>query len=191
MYINGEWVASKSNKTFPVYDPASEEIIAQVPDSNAEDVHRAVAAALGEPAAALEAVLADPACGVQGFLAAGHVCTVVGFEEYHGLASRHRVPIVVLEARVHDGEVVACAHCGVEAKAPAPAVATTTPFGPRIHALAIYLKGFQALSYERLRGLFHDAFGLDVSEGALMNMFIRSHARFKTEADKAKAILRA
>src|SRR5947209_3424996 len=45
MYINGEWVASKSNKTFPVYDPASEEIIAQVPDSKAEDVNRAVAAA--------------------------------------------------------------------------------------------------------------------------------------------------
>src|SRR5438270_7975446 len=45
MYINGEWVASKSNKTFPVYDPASEEIIAQVPDSNAEDVKLAVAAA--------------------------------------------------------------------------------------------------------------------------------------------------
>src|SRR5271156_5009746 len=63
--------------------------------------------------------------------------------------------------------------------------------GPRIHALAIYLKGFQALSYERLRGLFHDAFGLSVSEGALMNMFIRSHARFKIEAEKAKAILRA
>src|SRR2546430_17172556 len=45
MYMNGEWVASKSNKTFPVYDPASEEIVAQVPDSNAEDVNRAVAAA--------------------------------------------------------------------------------------------------------------------------------------------------
>jgi hydrogenase expression/formation protein HypD len=44
---------------------------------------------------ALEAVLADPACGVQGFLAAGHVCAVVGFEEYHELASRHRVPVVV------------------------------------------------------------------------------------------------
>ena len=84
-----------------------------------------------------------------------------------------------------------CAQCGVEAKAPAPAVATATPFGPRIHALAIYLKGFQALSYERLRGLFGDAFGLSVSEGALMNMFIRSHARFKIEAERAKAILRA
>jgi len=45
MYINGEWVDSKSNKTFPVYDPASEEVIAQVPDSNADDVNRAVAAA--------------------------------------------------------------------------------------------------------------------------------------------------
>jgi transposase len=84
-----------------------------------------------------------------------------------------------------------CAHCGVAAKGPAPAIATTTPFGPRIHALAIYLKGFQALSYERLRGLFHDAFGLTVSEGALMNMFVRSHPRFEIKAAKAKAILRA
>jgi transposase len=84
-----------------------------------------------------------------------------------------------------------CERCGLAAMAPAPAIATATPFGPRIHALAIYLKGFQALSYERLRGLFRDAFGLDVSEGALMNMFIRSHARFKVEAEKAKAILRA
>ena len=84
-----------------------------------------------------------------------------------------------------------CGHCGVATKAPAHAVATTTPFGLRIHALAIYLKGFQALSYERLRGVFGDAFGLVVSEGALMNMFIRSHARFEIEAEKAKAILRA
>ena len=38
--------------------------------------------------------------------------------------------------------------------------------------------------------MFRDAFGLIVSEGALMNMFIRSHAGFKIEADKAKAILR-
>ncbi len=85
-----------------------------------------------------------------------------------------------------------CGRCGLEAKAAAPAVATSTPFGARIHALAIYYKSFQALSYERLRGMFRDAFGLSVSEGALMmNMFIRSHPRFKVEADKAKAILRS
>src|SRR3984885_10268663 len=45
MYINGEWVDSKSTKTFPVYDPSTEEVIAQVPEANAEDVNRAVAAA--------------------------------------------------------------------------------------------------------------------------------------------------
>src|SRR5512133_4256908 len=45
MYINGEWVDSKSGETFPVYDPSTEEVIAQVPDANAEDVNRAVAAA--------------------------------------------------------------------------------------------------------------------------------------------------
>src|SRR5262249_15824039 len=44
MYINGEWVDSKSNKTFPVYDPSTEEVIAQVPDAGPDDVNRAVAA---------------------------------------------------------------------------------------------------------------------------------------------------
>ncbi len=45
MFINGEWVASKSSKMFPVYDPSTEEIIAQVPDADSNDVNRAVAAA--------------------------------------------------------------------------------------------------------------------------------------------------
>jgi len=45
MYINGEWVDSKSAKTFPVYDPSTEEIIAQVPEAGPDDVNRAVAAA--------------------------------------------------------------------------------------------------------------------------------------------------
>src|ERR1700728_2011524 len=45
MFINGEWVDSKSAKTFPVYDPSTEEIIAQVPDAGPDDVNRAVAAA--------------------------------------------------------------------------------------------------------------------------------------------------
>ncbi len=44
---------------------------------------------------ALEAILAAPTNRVQGFLAAGHVCTVMGVEEYIPLAARHRVPIVV------------------------------------------------------------------------------------------------
>ena len=44
---------------------------------------------------ALEAVLDSPHCRVQGFLAAGHVCAVMGYAEYAPIAARYRVPIVV------------------------------------------------------------------------------------------------
>jgi hydrogenase expression/formation protein HypD len=44
---------------------------------------------------ALEMILRSPGSKVQGFLAAGHVCTVMGFEDYEELVRRHRVPIVV------------------------------------------------------------------------------------------------
>ncbi len=45
MYINGEFVPSVSGKVFPIYEPATEEILAYAPEGNAEDVNRAVAAA--------------------------------------------------------------------------------------------------------------------------------------------------
>jgi hydrogenase expression/formation protein HypD len=44
---------------------------------------------------AMEAILSSPKNRVQGFLAAGHVCTVMGYEEYLPLASRYHVPITV------------------------------------------------------------------------------------------------
>jgi hydrogenase expression/formation protein HypD len=44
---------------------------------------------------AIEAVLSAPACRVQAFLAAGHVCTVMGYEEYIPIVAKYHVPIVV------------------------------------------------------------------------------------------------
>ncbi len=44
---------------------------------------------------AIAAILDAPENRVQGFLAAGHVCTVMGIEAYQPLAERYRVPIVV------------------------------------------------------------------------------------------------
>lgn len=44
---------------------------------------------------AIEALLSSPENRVQGFLTAGHVCTVMGTAEYEPLAARHRVPMVV------------------------------------------------------------------------------------------------
>jgi len=44
---------------------------------------------------AMEAILSSPSNRVQGFLAAGHVCTVMGYEEYIPLAVKYHVPIVI------------------------------------------------------------------------------------------------
>ena len=44
---------------------------------------------------ALEALLSSPDRRVQGFLAAGHVCAVMGYEEYFPVAEKYHVPIVV------------------------------------------------------------------------------------------------
>lgn len=44
---------------------------------------------------AMEAILSSPENRVQGFLAAGHVCTVMGYEEYFPIARKYNVPIVV------------------------------------------------------------------------------------------------
>ena len=43
----------------------------------------------------LEVLLADPHCRVDGILAAGNVCAVVGQQEYVGIAKRYGRPIVV------------------------------------------------------------------------------------------------
>jgi hydrogenase expression/formation protein HypD len=44
---------------------------------------------------AMEHLMLDPNCRVQGFLAAGHVCTVTGFADYEDFVERFRVPVVV------------------------------------------------------------------------------------------------
>jgi len=44
---------------------------------------------------AMHAILGAPNNRVQGFLAAGHVCTVMGYWEYEPIAAQYRVPIVV------------------------------------------------------------------------------------------------
>jgi len=44
---------------------------------------------------AMAAILESPLNRVQGFLGPGHVCTVMGYQEYEPIAARYRVPIVI------------------------------------------------------------------------------------------------
>jgi hydrogenase expression/formation protein HypD len=44
---------------------------------------------------AMASILQSPLNRVNGFLGPGHVCTVMGYEEYESIAARYRVPIVI------------------------------------------------------------------------------------------------
>jgi hydrogenase expression/formation protein HypD len=44
---------------------------------------------------AMEALLSDKENKIDAFLAAGHVCTIMGMEEYYPIAEKYKVPIVV------------------------------------------------------------------------------------------------
>ena len=44
-YVNGQWVSSSTGETFPVFDPSTEEVIAQVAAASTSDVDKAVKAA--------------------------------------------------------------------------------------------------------------------------------------------------
>lgn len=100
------------------------------------------------------------------------------------------IPPVKPFVRRHRRFAIRCCCCNGETKAPLPPGAVSTPFGPRIHALAIYLKTRHALSYERLQRLFHDLFGLTISQGGLMNLFLRMAPAFDAKRKQALVVLR-
>lgn len=78
---------------FETTAPAWAMAVIQAKESGLTNFSLLVAHVLVPPA--MEAILSSPQNRVQGFLAAGHVCTVVGYEDYEALAARYRVPIVV------------------------------------------------------------------------------------------------
>jgi transposase len=100
------------------------------------------------------------------------------------------LPEVAPHVTQHRRLAVNCPACGTRVVAPVPDAARETPFGPRIHAVATYLKTFQTLSYERLQSAFADLFGLTVSQGGLMTMLRRAQGAFAAERDSAVAALR-
>ena len=78
---------------FETTAPANAMAVSQAHDRGIGNFSILVSHVLVPPA--IEAILADPECAVDAFLAAGHVCTVMGTKEYDRIAARHDVPIVV------------------------------------------------------------------------------------------------
>jgi hydrogenase expression/formation protein HypD len=78
---------------FETTAPANAMAVAQAAQLGLDNFTVLVSHVLVPPA--MTAILESPTCQVQGFLAAGHVCAVMGWTEYEPIAERYHVPIVV------------------------------------------------------------------------------------------------
>ncbi|WP_419953465.1 IS66 family transposase [Methylobacterium sp.] len=110
--------------------------------------------------------------------------------EVVGVSERIELPEVAPVVTQHRRLAVHCPACGTRVVAAVPEAARGTPFGPRLHAVATYLKTFQALSYARLQAALSDLFGLTLSQGGLMNLLQRAQRRFRSGRDEAVSTLR-
>jgi transposase len=95
----------------------------------------------------------------------------------------------VTRVRLHGGT---CPCCSKKFVAAAPAgLQPGSPFGPNLRAFALYLRFSQAISFERLARLMSDLVGLDISEGALVNILAQSRSTFAHQASLIRARLLA
>lgn len=78
---------------FETTAPANALAVVHADKVNAENFSILASHVLVPPA--MEAILSDPENKIDGFLAAGHVCTIMGLDEYYPIAEKYKCPIVV------------------------------------------------------------------------------------------------
>lgn len=81
------------------------------------------------------------------------------------------IPPIQMGVTEHKAQIKECSHCGHLNKAAFPEqVKAPVQYGPRLKAIAVYLRQYQLLPYNRTRELFRDLFSTDLSEGTLTNI---------------------
>jgi transposase len=83
-----------------------------------------------------------------------------------------------------------CPCCAGRFKAEAPqGLEPGSPFGPNLRALVVYLRFTQGVGFERLSRLMRDLMGVDISEGALVNILKAARASFSAASQAIRARL--
>ena len=83
-----------------------------------------------------------------------------------------------------------CPCCARKFKAEPPVdMPKGSPFGENLRALVIYLRFTQGIAFERLSTLLYDMLGLEISEGALVNMLEASRDAFAEQVGAIRAKL--
>ena len=100
------------------------------------------------------------------------------------------VPAIVPEVTRVTLQGGTCPCCAKTFKAvPPDAMAPGSPFGPNLRALVVYLRFTQGIAFERLARLVSDLLGLDISEGALVNMLDAARDAFARQTSLIRARL--
>lgn len=100
-----------------------------------------------------------------------------------------RIEPDVTRVSLHGG---VCPCCARRFKATPPeGLEPGSPFGANLRALVIYLRSVQGLPLARLTHVLRDLFGLDISEGALVNILDASRKAFSAQMRLIKAQLLA
>src|SRR5271165_4124862 len=95
----------------------------------------------------------------------------------------------VTRVTLHGG---VCPCCAKRFKAEPPqGLEPGSPFGPNLRAFVIYLRSVQGIPLARLSDVLKDLFGLDISEGALVNILGDSREPFAVQMNLIKARLLA
>jgi transposase len=80
-----------------------------------------------------------------------------------------------------------CPCCAGRFKAAAPeGLEPGSPFGPNLRAFVIYLRSVQGIPMARLTDVLKDLFGLDISEGALINILGAAREAFAAQTSLIK-----
>ena len=93
----------------------------------------------------------------------------------------------VTRVTLHGG---VCPCCAKKFKAAPPSgMEPGSPFGENLRALVIYLRFTQGIAFERLARLLSDILGLEISEGALVNMLEAAREAFAAQINHIRARL--
>ena len=101
------------------------------------------------------------------------------------------LPPLPVEVSEHRAERKRCPHCGQFNAAEFPAAVTQpVQYGPRLQAVAAYLRNYGLLPYQRTAELFADLFSIPVSVGTLVTINERCGERLSGINEQLRAALR-
>jgi transposase len=116
-------------------------------------------------------------------------CVAQEARETYDCVEIPRIEPDVTQVTLHGGVCPCCAR-GFKAKPP-EGLEPGSPFGPNLRALVFYLRAVQCIPLARLRDVLRDLLGLEISEGALVNILRAGKPVFSGQVSRIKAALLA